>query len=248
MKQLKKEQSAFTHIALAIASLFAACGPQQPPDCNARQYYSPITRGCVGLGDYMSQHDGALPDGFDAAAAPDVASADTTLDQQGESRTDVGTCGDTRSDSQHCGACNRRCAVPNGGTARCVDGNCIAECSSGSHLCGDTCASNDAPATCGDRCSPCSAPSGGAATCNAGSCGVSCPERTHLCGNACLSDDSIDSCGSNCWPCALPSMPRCSPPLVDFVSVACIEGGLTSLDNTCLVGVYCGMPIDAGRD
>jgi hypothetical protein len=248
MTQFKKAQSSFTLVAMAIASHVTACGPRQPPDCNARQYYSPVTRGCVGLGDYMSQNDGALPDGFDAAAEPDAANADTALDQQVESGVDVATCGDTRSDPQHCGACNHRCGPPDGGTSRCVDGSCIADCSPGSHLCDNSCVPNDAPATCGDRCSPCPSPSGGAATCNSGSCGVSCPARTHLCGNACLSDDSIDSCGLNCTPCPLPSMPRCSHPLVDIVSVSCIEGGLTSLDNTCLVGVICGMPTDAGRD
>lgn len=241
----------FSTLTLTIAPLLlsGACSPRTPPICNEHQVYSEVTRGCVGLGEYMRQNDGAFPDGFDGTAEFDSGRLDVSDEQRTDSLSspDVG-CGDTQSNLNHCGACNTPCRAPDGGAARCVDGRCVTDCPMGSHACNGSCSRNDAPTSCGDRCIPCDAPIGATATCNAGVCGFVCPARTHLCGNACLSDDDPNSCGLRCTPCPGPAMPQCSAPLVDYVSISCVEGGLDSTDNQCLVGVICDMPRDAGRD
>jgi hypothetical protein len=68
-------------------------------------------------------------------------------------------------------------------------------CPSGTHRCGEVCADDQAPATCGTACQPCPVPMGGTATCSGGSCGFTCTSG-RKCGNECLPDSQ--PCGDAC--------------------------------------------------
>jgi hypothetical protein len=55
-----------------------------------------------------------------------------------------------------------------------VGGACTFTCVSGTHRCGDRCASDASPNSCGTRCTPCTAPANARASCDAGACGFAC--------------------------------------------------------------------------
>jgi hypothetical protein len=129
------------------------------------------------------------------------------------------------------------CPALTNGIATCGAGHaCVTACNNGFHLCGSTCASNLAVATCGTSCTACTAPGGGgSATCENGTCGASCPAGTrlclgtcigpsspcnescptgtHNCSGQCLSDSSVNSCGTtSCTTCPAPAnaTPTCA--------------------------------------
>ena len=99
------------------------------------------------------------------------------------------------------------------GTAVCVNGSCSITCNNGYHRCGNTCALNTNPATCGtgpNSCSPCPAgPSGASPTCSGNplACGFACNPGYHSCGSTCVVNGSTDpnSCGNNCTVCQAPN-------------------------------------------
>ncbi|MGC4086686.1 MAG: FISUMP domain-containing protein [Polyangiaceae bacterium] len=101
-------------------------------------------------------------------------------------------------------------------------------CTTGTHLCGDTCVEDTSPLTCGTSCSICPAPTGGSPTCNgvkcgfecgtgkkvcktacidaAASCDGNCDAGTHDCGGLCVSNTAVNNCGAtSCTPCSVPS-------------------------------------------
>lgn len=119
------------------------------------------------------------------------------------------------------------CTPPANAIATCTAAHvCMISCSSGYHLCGGQCVSNDAPAHCGTSCTPCPTPVGATAKCDGQACGATCPTGqflcagacisttqpcmdqcapgTHECGGQCLNDASTNSCGSSCTPCPIP--------------------------------------------
>ncbi len=87
------------------------------------------------------------------------------------------------------------CSAPTGGTCNAA-GTC--SCSSGTHDCGERCASDASPTTCGASCTPCPAPVGGTATCTSGFCESSCPTGQAACGGVCR-DVTRDP--TNCGQC-----------------------------------------------
>jgi len=99
------------------------------------------------------------------------------------------------------------------GTAVCVNGSCSITCNNSYHRCGNTCALNTSPATCGtgpNSCSPCPAgPSGASPTCSGNplACGFTCNPGYHSCGSTCVANGSTDrnSCGNNCTVCQAPA-------------------------------------------
>jgi hypothetical protein len=133
------------------------------------------------------------------------------------------------------GVCGPGCQCPRveNATVSCTNSRCEFACNNGFHRCGDTCARDSEPATCGTRCSPCEIPMGGSAACNAGQCQKSCPPDRKLCGDACIAANaacngqcpageracagicrdnrSTDFCGSSCEKCPVPagSMATC---------------------------------------
>lgn len=130
----------------------------------------------------------------DDATADVVTPPDASGCAAGLSRC-AGTCVDTRSSAAHCGSCDRACP----GGQSCQGGACV--CAAGFHACGEVCARDTAPETCGDRCAPCPTAANGAATCSGGRCGVTCNTGFHLCGGACVSNTSVASCGASCTAC-----------------------------------------------
>ncbi|MFN7131505.1 MAG: hypothetical protein ACK4N5_05440 [Myxococcales bacterium] len=77
-------------------------------------------------------------------------------------------------------------------------------CNPGFHRCGNGCASDSSPLSCGASCAPCPAPPNATATCDGTSCGFVCNPGHHRCGDACVSDTSPQSCGTSCSPCPAP--------------------------------------------
>lgn len=90
------------------------------------------------------------------------------------------------------------CEDPENGLATCSEGACTIACNGGFHPCGDTCADNADPLTCGTSCDPCPIPDGAVATCDGGTCGFVCEEGLEYCPSvdACVDfDNDNDHCG-----------------------------------------------------
>lgn len=68
--------------------------------------------------------------------------------------------------------CSATCSLEPGWT--CAGQPSMCTCASGFHACGNTCANNTSPLTCGASCMPCPVSPGAAATCNGLSCGYAC--------------------------------------------------------------------------
>ena len=69
-------------------------------------------------------------------------------------------------------------------------------CPPGTHRCGEICADDKSPFSCGTSCEPCPAPIGGTATCSGG-CGFICTTG-RTCGSECIADSQ--PCGESCPP------------------------------------------------
>ncbi|MEP6651911.1 MAG: hypothetical protein ABJA82_01045, partial [Myxococcales bacterium] len=87
------------------------------------------------------------------------------------------------------------CPAPAGGNgmAVCNGSICGVVCNNGYHRCGNVCALNNSPLTCGTTaaaaaCTPCAVPTNGTATCDGTplACGVNCTTGYHACGSACI--------------------------------------------------------------
>ena len=103
-----------------------------------------------------------------------------------------------------------------------------AGCPAGFHACGDRCAPDTDPDTCGVACEPCPSIQGGDRTCDGRKCGITCPAGSkpcldacvpesapcdntcqpgqNLCGGLCVDRQSLSACGPACTPC--PSSPN----------------------------------------
>ena len=105
-----------------------------------------------------------------------------------------------------CDPLSRRCVTgcrlstdcPMGAT--CQQGQC--QCAAMNHACGQTCVSNAAVTSCGNRCTVCPAPAAnGVASCTAGACGFACAPGFVASGASCVDIDEcrIDNggCGSS---------------------------------------------------
>ncbi len=120
--------------------------------------------------------------------------------------TSTGNCFDCTFDKQ--------CGV----NGTCNEGRGECECDSGFHSCGGACVTDDADATCGDRCDPCPATINGSGICEAKSCSFKCDADFFRCGEGCEisplecveclsnadcpSDESVCS-GGNCTGCRI---------------------------------------------
>jgi hypothetical protein len=80
-------------------------------------------------------------------------------------------------------------------------------CSSGFHVCGSSCVSNNSPAHCGVSCTACPAPVNGTAACTNGRCGGVCATGFKLCSGVCIRASSactfpcptgMHNCGGIC--------------------------------------------------
>ncbi|MFO0560555.1 MAG: VCBS repeat-containing protein [Polyangiales bacterium] len=79
---MKMGTSGVAQIAgIALGIVVAACGPSEV-HCEGGAYFSDVTRGCVGIGRYREENDGAYPDGYayDDVAMVDVPTMDAGLD------------------------------------------------------------------------------------------------------------------------------------------------------------------------
>ncbi len=159
-----------TAALLALIATTLACGsePAAPPDASLP------CGGACGAGTVCSEGRCVAEDaGADAApeaasdAAPE-ATADAPACPAGFSECGPGTCVNTRTAAEHCGACGYRC--PNGGT--CVAG----ECRSASGL---TCPLGNADCD-NNQATGCEAQLRGDHT-NCGRCGVNCRSSGMFC-------------------------------------------------------------------
>ncbi len=147
------------------------------------------------------------------------------------------------------GICEQGCE--NGSDAECPQpGFCevsskTCRCAPGTHLCGNTCVSNDSVNSCGARCMPCSAPNGGIATCDGTTCGIQCPDPLVACGNtcaACPAGATATACeGERCVATACPSGSKlcngaCSLCPTNAASTAC--QGSTCVAASCRSGEH----------
>ncbi|MCA9517215.1 MAG: VWA domain-containing protein, partial [Myxococcales bacterium] len=135
------------------------------------------------------------------------------------------------------------------GTRTCQAQQCVLACGAGTHLCGEACVSNDAVATCGDRCEPCPDVPGGSPTCNAGVCGSGCNAGFHDCGGTCASDTAVATCGDRCSPCPTVAngAPTCDGGACDFTC----NQGFHRCGNACVPNdssATCGARCDACPD
>jgi hypothetical protein len=110
-------------------------------------------------------------------------------------------CGDDSAcgDREYCDLVDRQCA-----------------CAAGAHACGDVCASDSSPGTCGDRCTPCPDVAHGEAACVAGECAAACDPGYEACGGACVACPTagvartschesacvVDACAEGYGPCS----------------------------------------------
>jgi hypothetical protein len=137
-------------------------------------------------------------------------------------------CVNLKTDSQHCGSCNRNC---NG--LACNNGTC-ATCPSGRHNCNGECVLNTDPDSCGPTsCTPCRAPANGTATCEAAQCDFTCNPGYHRCGNECFSNLLDNYCGNLCnTECPPPEggTARCDNGMCVQM---CPSGGSTGTDTNC---------------
>jgi len=79
-------------------------------------------------------------------------------------------------------------------------------CGGSAHVCGDACAENTDPQTCGSSCVACALPANAAlATCDGTTCGFVCKSGYHRCGDACADDTSAQTCGTSCSACVAPA-------------------------------------------
>ena len=71
-------------------------------------------------------------------------------------------------------------------------------CAAGAHACGDTCADDASPATCGDRCTPCPGVAHGMGACAAGVCTVACSAGYQACDGACVACPTVGVHATSC--------------------------------------------------
>ena len=109
------------------------------------------------------------PSAAGSAGMPPMSTAGTSSEPQAcasGTRCD-GACVELDRDPNHCGACDRRCEVPNGAGARCESGMCVVVCTASEMLCDDACVdvatSEDHCGSCGNRCN-------GNRSCERGTC------------------------------------------------------------------------------
>lgn len=156
-----------------------------------------------------------------------------------------------------CGTACEPCPEPKGGSAECVDGECVpacpggqkvclgeciaedrsceGECPIGAHDCSGNCVPNDSVMSCGTSCRACPTPRGGSATCDGDQCGMSCNGSAMLCGDSCqpeCCDDGdcsrTEACVSGRCECQPQcGTKRCGP---DGCNGTC---GRCSSDETC---------------
>ena len=117
-------------------------------------------------------------------------------------------------------------------------------CGVGTHLCGNSCASNLSVNSCGDRCMPCTIVAHGSATCvsNGGvnTCGLRCDSHYLLTNGQCLPQNTVDCCGESCVDCRDPqvqTIPDRSTPACDKASGNCTftcDTGWHLDGNSCL--------------
>ncbi|MBK8239710.1 MAG: hypothetical protein IPK74_29660 [Deltaproteobacteria bacterium] len=105
-------------------------------------------------------------------------------------------CVDLEQDRNHCGACGVACSDDQ----LCVEGECVAACTTGTTVCGNSCvALDDDPANCG----ACDRWCDGDEVCEAGSCvrtcDESCDDDVMLCvDGSCTCGVGLAPCGSTC--------------------------------------------------
>ncbi len=148
-------------------------------------------------------------------------------------------CVDLATSESHCGDCNTSCPVVANGRETCVARVCQLSCDAGFHQCGNSCASNVDPATCGGACTPCTAPANATATCSAsGVCGWACNPGFHACGASCVSNNDVATCGASCAPCpSANATASCTAGLCGFTCGAGFADCDTSAANACEVNV-----------
>lgn len=159
---------------VAGATLFA-CG-SKPLNCTERQYPSPMTGGCVGLGEYMQQNDGAFPDGYEPedAALPDAMDSGVATDSG-----DSGVL--SRPDSS-----DVIDVIDASTTSDAEAGVDSATCDGGLRLCGATCVDTSTDrlncGACGNACGP---RTGATASCSMSACAYVCNAGFEETGGAC---------------------------------------------------------------
>ena len=109
-----------------------------------------------------------------------------------------GSCRHLDRDPDHCGACGRRCEVPVGGAARCVEGECTIECSAPRSRCGKRCVDLETDLLhCGGCEVACIPPGGGNASCVESKCQRTCTDGRTVCGDTCVNlAESLEHCGA----------------------------------------------------
>ena len=87
-------------------------------------------------------------------------------------------------------------------TTRYCPANACAACGAGTHVCSNTCVSDNSVSSCGTSCTPCSAPADphAHATCNGTSCGSACDGGYILSGGVCVGNTNA-CCGGGCVDC-----------------------------------------------
>jgi cysteine-rich repeat protein len=99
------------------------------------------------------------------------------------------TCVDLNTNAMHYGGCDRRCSMPDGGSApgSCVAGMCgDGVCALGFHVCAGSCVSNSSPTSCGTRCTACPLVANGTPTCDGTNCGFECNRGFVMGGGGCV--------------------------------------------------------------
>lgn len=178
---------------------------------------------------------GAVDTGGTDTGGTDTAGTDTNTGCTGNLVSCGGSCVDTQTSTEHCGACGQACATGES----CTDGSCggctATECGGD---CVDTQTSN---LHCGSCDNACTAPE----ACDAGTC--ACPSTAATCGGVCTDIQTDENhcggcdivcpadsvCNEGQCRCANPSGDLCSPSAPNVDSSAC---NFKTCEQTCTAG------------
>lgn len=201
-------------VRLAVIGLFAsafafACEASvnaslQHKECNSRGECLP---GWVCSIDQVCVEQSARARGDSQDATPEAGPSDADADVKDPTSVSSGcaagtlcggSCVDLTRTTEHCGACDRRCADIANGRPECNGGACDVVCDESYTRCGDGCYHlSDDPQHCGSCTSSCPSPQNGATACAAGTCRATCNAGFMDCGGACVGlETDVQNCGA----------------------------------------------------
>jgi Stigma-specific protein, Stig1 len=149
-----------------------------------------------------------------------------------------GSCTNTATDIQSCGACGHRCPQPANGVGICHSGMCTIACEANHFVCGSECSPPIEAGHCGPCGDKCPTPANGSATCTDGLCRTICNDGYSECAGQCL---NLVSDPLHCGSCAT----RCDAPPNGNATCAAGKCGVSCAPGLMRCGDSC---VDLSKD